>query len=583
MMRLQSSSVPLAFASALACTVWACSGPDGVDHLFSDAGGTTSGGREATTGAGGIGGPSDGPGAVGGGGAAGAAAVGGFAGNGVGGATTSAGAASISGVGGVGGTVIGGSGGAAVAAVAAVTALGIRLQKVELTQAVSTPLGPDAMGGAIAPSARNAKALEKRPTLLRAHYQVAPGWQTRSIEAVLYLKDSSGTLTTLPLTKSITGDSDEASLSSTFNWQLSPTQALAGLSGHVELHESAGSLATGAVLDSPRFPKVGEADFALQAGAMDIKVTVAALTVGGVTLSVNAADVKALSDYAIARFPTQTIEFTMHAPVATTFSTFADAEEQPTFDLCSELRQTDGAAPNVYYLLLIPGSKASVDWDGSSGIPGPTQDEADDRCSMVITEKSNVVADKALTFTHELGHAQGLSHAPCGDASDPDELYPYPDAQIGVQGYDVFASELFPTQTPDIMSYCDPAWISDYNWNKLEARTRVLTSWDTRHQVVAGRSLRGLFRRAGEISWTLIRGRVGEMQVPTASTERARALDGKLAGVPLPLFVRKMTGTHGLSEVYLSLPDGADTTAYEVMMGGTSHVVSLASVRDFSR
>ena len=191
----------------------------------------------------------------------------------------------------------------------------------------------------------------------------------------------------------------------------------------------------------------------------------------------------------------------------------------------------------MYYVLLIPGSKATVDWDGSSDQPGPTQAEAYKRCSMVITEKSNLVGPKALTFAHELGHAHGLSHAPCGDAAEPDKKYPYPNANIGVQGYNVFIPKLFPSSTPDIMSYCDPAWISDFHWNKLEGRVRVQTSWDTKHEVVAGRSLRGIFREPGEISWGLVRGEHSAPHSSPVATEFARAVDGKRAGEALPIVV----------------------------------------------
>ncbi|MYG35989.1 MAG: hypothetical protein F4205_10900, partial [Gemmatimonadetes bacterium] len=66
---------------------------------------------------------------------------------------------------------------------------------------------------------------------------------------------------------------------------------------------------------------------------------------------------------------------------------------------------------------------------------------------------------------HELGHSFGLSHAPCGRVTGTDPAYPYPDAQIGVWGYDPLDGVLVPPNRPDIMSYCG-GWISDYHYAK---------------------------------------------------------------------------------------------------------------------
>lgn len=66
---------------------------------------------------------------------------------------------------------------------------------------------------------------------------------------------------------------------------------------------------------------------------------------------------------------------------------------------------------------------------------------------------------------HEIGHNFGLPHAPCGGAANADPDYPYPGASIGTFGYSIGRGELFdPGNTKDLMSYCGPAWISDYNY-----------------------------------------------------------------------------------------------------------------------
>ena len=73
------------------------------------------------------------------------------------------------------------------------------------------------------------------------------------------------------------------------------------------------------------------------------------------------------------------------------------------------------------------------------------------------------------TFAHELGHNMGLRHAPCGVAVSPDPDFPYEDGSIGVFGYETRGGNtrmVDPGEYWDLMSYCDPSWISDYHFVK---------------------------------------------------------------------------------------------------------------------
>jgi hypothetical protein len=84
------------------------------------------------------------------------------------------------------------------------------------------------------------------------------------------------------------------------------------------------------------------------------------------------------------------------------------------------------------------GAKAAIGWDQPSSM--------------------------ASTMAHEIGHNMGRWHAPACGAGGPDPNYPYSGGQIGVWGLDLSSLSLMSPTTADLMGYCYPKWISDYNW-----------------------------------------------------------------------------------------------------------------------
>jgi hypothetical protein len=81
----------------------------------------------------------------------------------------------------------------------------------------------------------------------------------------------------------------------------------------------------------------------------------------------------------------------------------------------------------------------------------------------------------AVTMAHELGHACGLPHAPCGTGGDPNypAYEPYdpantPTASTGEYGLDISNGIIAsPALFKDMMAYCGPRWISLYNYGRL--------------------------------------------------------------------------------------------------------------------
>jgi hypothetical protein len=95
-------------------------------------------------------------------------------------------------------------------------------------------------------------------------------------------------------------------------------------------------------------------------------------------------------------------------------------------------------------------------------------------------------------MAHELGHNFGRLHAPCGNPAGLDGSYPYGGASIGVFGFDITTSVVKTPSLHDLMSYCDPAWISDYTYKAiLNFRANVYPALGTISQAKAAKQ-RGL-------------------------------------------------------------------------------------------
>lgn len=74
-------------------------------------------------------------------------------------------------------------------------------------------------------------------------------------------------------------------------------------------------------------------------------------------------------------------------------------------------------------------------------------------------------------MAHEIGHNWDYGHTLCAGSEDvPDLGYPYAGGIIGAYGYDLWASTQKNRSTyKDVMTYCDPQWISDYTYKKILA------------------------------------------------------------------------------------------------------------------
>lgn len=143
----------------------------------------------------------------------------------------------------------------------------------------------------------------------------------------------------------------------------------------------------------------------------------------------------------------------------------------------SGMRAGADEPPNTYYYGLFDPAESLGEYCGGGCILGlsnlgydPSQDWM--RASIGLGFDDGVIS----TLVHEVGHAHGREHAPCellGQPSDPQ--YPYINARLGSWGYDLASYQLVdPQATADMMSYCNPQWVSDYTFNALLDRAQAL-------------------------------------------------------------------------------------------------------------
>ena len=147
--------------------------------------------------------------------------------------------------------------------------------------------------------------------------------------------------------------------------------------------------------------------------------------------------------------PVNDITVTAHAPVFTSYNNGDDI-----LDEIGAIRALEGGTG--YWMGALSGEATGP--QGVAWINGWTS-----YARLGIGDQSG----EPILIAHELGHSMSLYHAPCGVTAVVDPGYPYPNGEIGSWGIDSRSGSdrLIPPTSPDMMSYCGPAWISEYNFD----------------------------------------------------------------------------------------------------------------------
>lgn len=237
------------------------------------------------------------------------------------------------------------------------------------------------------------------------------------------------------------------------------------------------------------------------------------------------------------------------------------------------LRQTDSSS-RYYYGFVQTGYSSGIIGIGYIGLPVSAGWDANSNNNLANDSSAWVVA-------HEVGHNFARYHAPCGATSGLDSSYPYANATLGTWGYSLVRSLLLaPGSYRDVMSYCDPQWISDYNYEAIQryleqnppSATSVLSQLSQTVLLIGGKI------RGSLVTLEPILRLQAAPSSPEAGPYRLR-LQTSSGPREIPFDTYKVASPHGPGvapgagdpeeHFSLLLPDPGDLQLLEVLRGGS--------------
>jgi hypothetical protein len=344
---------------------------------------------------------------------------------------------------------------------------GVSIDEIAVYQAVKV----DVVKGGAAVTTKNAPLVTGRPGVVRVFAKPGSGYDGRSITAELRLFGAGTTPTkVLKDTKSLAKASTDADTASTFNFELAAADIPAGVKFAVALTDPKGDTdaTTGSV-----YPKGGTPSALGVANSGVLKVTLVPVQYmadgSGRVPDTSPAQLAAYKSEMMTHYPVTDVQITVRAPWQSSTKVSANGTGWSTLlQSVTNLRQQDGAADDEYYFAAFSPASSFNSFCGGGCVAGlstvvTSPQDGNFRASIGLGYSG---VDAATTMAHEVGHAHGRSHAPCGGTSGVDSKFPYSGGGIGVNGYDILQkSFISSTSGKDIMGYCSPEWVSDYTYS----------------------------------------------------------------------------------------------------------------------
>ncbi len=345
----------------------------------------------------------------------------------------------------------------------------VTVGKVDVYQAVQVTIAKD--GAPV--EARNAPLIAKREALFRVSAKVERGWQRKTLKGTLTITSASGSKVLQDSAQVGPLGSTDASLDSTFNFEVDKDVLTKDATYAIEIESNDGE-------PFARYPAEGAEPLSpVNSGTLKVKLVPVRYDADGTgrTPDLTEDAIAYYRDALYTMYPLQAVEVTTREPFAW------DQPVEPggsgwgdLLEAIVDLRNADKTPADVYYYgLFQPAPAYSIFCQRGcvAGLSGLLTDPRDSfaRGSIGLGYPGQ---ESAGTFAHELGHAHGRPHAPCGGPAGIDKKFPYPAGDVGVYGWNILDKDLYDTAYTDMMGYCWPTWVSDYTYVKLLERIQFV-------------------------------------------------------------------------------------------------------------
>jgi hypothetical protein len=400
---------------------------------------------------------------------------------------------------------------------------------------------------------RNASVVQGKKAFLRTFVEPLTGYRPRLLRAVLSI-DNDGQITQLTADKTLTSASTDEAAESTFDFTIDGALIGPNTQLSVAILEPScpapSPAAAGARVPAAGLQALGTARIGT------LRVVLVPVDIGGRVPDTGAAQLAKIHDELLAYYPVADVEVTTHAPIV--WASAVRADSSGWTELLNEIgrqRQRDAPARDIYYFGLVTPAASFREYCGAACVlgmaPQTTFVSSPDQIGLGL---GYVNANTYTTVVHEIGHAHGRGHAPCaeggGSIQGVDERFPYSDGEIGSWGWDSRSGQLMsPTRYTDVMGYCDPTWISDFNYEALATRSRrVNTAANILTTKAATTWQRVILFADGRARWA----GVSTTEAPTdRSAVRSRGVQGQELG---EVEVAYVPLSHG-PDVFLYVPE----------------------------
>jgi hypothetical protein len=204
-----------------------------------------------------------------------------------------------------------------------------------------------------------------------------------------------------------------------------------------------------------------------------------------------------ISDWLLSTYPVSKVNLAYHAPIPFIGNLDDGDEWKRLLDVLTALWEVEiGSGSSRVYYGLIPTNDSAGSYWFTSGIAGMGWVGRRVSIGLDLGDQAGSIAG------HEIGHNFGRSHAPCGNPDGVDPNYPYPDGSIGEVGLDVDEEIVFmPDEVKDMMSYCGPEWISDYNYEALLQNQLQVGSLAPPASISTGMLIRATLDQTGQATF----------------------------------------------------------------------------------